>query len=492
MAEHRFRPLLRSPQRHGEPTTLSRSRLPNILAKLLGSVRSRIGAGFAAQGYNQAASIAIQLVSIPTLLHAWGVEVLGVWVTLTAIPTYLSLTDFGFSQVAANEMTICIAAANRERATAIFQSVLLLLIVLSVTLIGVIWAILYAVPLEHLIDLGSVRPNTGKAVIAALGANVIAGQFFVLFTAGYRAENKFAIMVLWIANTRVAEAAVLLGLALLTTEVVPSALGIAAVRLVAAVAVLFIVRRKTATWLRVGFRNVSLHELRQLTAPSLAYMLIPFANALINQGPVIILSTLGSAVQVAVFSTSRSFTRIGFSAIYVLNTTLQPEYSKMYGENDRAKINYLYKTHVVSGVALSIVYLVLMIPAKSLLFPLYTRGSINLGLPLFATLLAAVALEMVWSSFFTPVIALNKHPRSAVSLVGITILGTLVGVELIRSFGVTGAGIALMLTHVVICLVVGRTAAQCVVGIPNAPVSAEERERYNVALDRGMRHPVSR
>ena len=69
------------------------------------SIRSRLVKGFGANIYGQVVTAVVQLVGVPIFLWAWGTELYGEWLILFAIPSYLSMSDLGFSLSAANDMT---------------------------------------------------------------------------------------------------------------------------------------------------------------------------------------------------------------------------------------------------------------------------------------------------------------------------------------------------------------------------------------------------
>jgi hypothetical protein len=66
----------------------------------------RVGFSFGAQIYSQIVNIGVQIMLVPILLHAWGAQAYAVWLLLSAVPTYLMFSDFGFTLSAKNEMTI--------------------------------------------------------------------------------------------------------------------------------------------------------------------------------------------------------------------------------------------------------------------------------------------------------------------------------------------------------------------------------------------------
>ena len=66
----------------------------------------RIGWGVVSQVYNQGATILLQFVTTPMLIAIWGASQYGIWVIVSALPAYLVLLDLGFSQTAANDMSM--------------------------------------------------------------------------------------------------------------------------------------------------------------------------------------------------------------------------------------------------------------------------------------------------------------------------------------------------------------------------------------------------
>ena len=105
-------------------------------------VTRRILHGLGANAYGQLVVIVIQLAGVPILLHAWGTQLYGEWLILAAIPTYLSMTDLGFSQSAGNDMTARMARGDIAGALAVFQS--LSVLVYGLALAGLVLVALVA------------------------------------------------------------------------------------------------------------------------------------------------------------------------------------------------------------------------------------------------------------------------------------------------------------------------------------------------------------
>src|SRR3984957_16438478 len=85
-------------------------------------LRQRLMRGLGATALGPVVTALIQLGSVPILLHVWGVARYGDWLLLSAIPSYLTLTDLGFGDASGSEMSMSVAANDRNRALETFQS----------------------------------------------------------------------------------------------------------------------------------------------------------------------------------------------------------------------------------------------------------------------------------------------------------------------------------------------------------------------------------
>src|SRR5580704_12815917 len=89
---------------------------------IAGTVRRRLIRGFGATALGPVVTAIIQLGTVPLLLHAWGAAKYGDWLLLSAVPSYLGLSDMGFGTASGSDMTMRVAAGDREGALRTFQS----------------------------------------------------------------------------------------------------------------------------------------------------------------------------------------------------------------------------------------------------------------------------------------------------------------------------------------------------------------------------------
>src|ERR1700694_284726 len=108
-------------------------------------LRRRLLRGFGATALGPVVGAIVQLSSVPVMLHVWGAAKYGDWLILFAIPSYLTLSDLGFGDASGSDMTMRVAAGDRQGAIETFQSswVLLSLVSLFMALLAgvVVWQV---------------------------------------------------------------------------------------------------------------------------------------------------------------------------------------------------------------------------------------------------------------------------------------------------------------------------------------------------------------
>src|SRR6266853_4248178 len=108
------------------------------------NLRSRLLRGFSATALGPVVTAIVQVVSVPLLLHVWGAAKYGDWLLLSAIPSYLTLSDLGFGNASGSDMAMRVAANDRRGALETFQSSWVLvtlssLVALLLALMSVWW-----------------------------------------------------------------------------------------------------------------------------------------------------------------------------------------------------------------------------------------------------------------------------------------------------------------------------------------------------------------
>jgi hypothetical protein len=80
------------------------------------SVKKSIFKNGIAAGLQKLIKVAEQLFLIPFFIKYWGAAYYGEWLTLTIIPSFLALSEFGFGSATANTFLIKYASGDKQGA----------------------------------------------------------------------------------------------------------------------------------------------------------------------------------------------------------------------------------------------------------------------------------------------------------------------------------------------------------------------------------------
>lgn len=419
------------------------------------SVRRRIVRSLYATGFGQAVTVLIQLAGVPLFLHYWGVEKYGQWLILSAIPAYLSMSDFGFASVAANDMTMSVARGQKEAAVKTFHSTFAV-ILLAGAISGLAASAVILLQTETGLFPVSVIGASGVAVvIAAFWGQVVVGLLGALVSAGYRCDGNFAVGTFLGNAVRLGEFAVSVACLVLGGGFAAVALSVLVLRALGTCGLAADLRRRTL-WLSFGFRGASRSEIKRLLRPALAFMAFPLGNALSIQGFVLVVGWLGGGPGVVLFSTYRTMTRFPLQMMGMISSSVWPELSRSLGSGNVARARKLHRVAVTSSV-----WLVVSAEAALLVFGgpilrLWTAGEVPFELGLLFILAAEVAANSVWSTSSVVSVAVNRFEKIAVAYLVGTAGALALAVGLAQLWGLEGVAASLFVIDVAMSYLVLR------------------------------------
>ncbi|MCK1616110.1 hypothetical protein IVA96_05420 [Bradyrhizobium sp. 159] len=407
---------------------------------------------FGAQIYNQIVTLLVQLALVPILLHQWGAQRYGVWLLLSAVPSYLVFADFGFTLSAKNELTTSVASGDHKRAIHIYQSTFALLNIVVFVVLAILFSAISPSNLAHTFSLGEVSGESATRILLFLAGNVLLNQYLLLFAAGLRASGRPAEEVLWNASSRLAEGIVTIIAATLSNDLPTTALTIFLCR--GGIAILVWVRLRTvAGWLQLGFTYVSLSEVRRLAAPSFAFLAQSFAQVLLIQGPVVLLGSLTNPLAVATFSTCRTLVRLGTTAANLLNATFIPEYTRLYASS-RSLLWATFRWHVLATGFMLAGYIALLVSSGEYVLHVWTKDRIHAGYPWFFLMILAASSEMAWTTAAMPILAINRHVRLSYAYLAVSFICLASQAAALERFGLNAVAISLLVAHGTMLIVV--------------------------------------
>lgn len=413
------------------------------------SVRKRFLHGFAASTLGPVVTIVAQIVSVPIFLHAWGVKLYGEWLILAAIPTYLAFSDIGFGSVAANDMTMRVAANDRPGALETFQSSWLLITSSSFAVGAVFVAATHLLPLAGWLNLETMGEANARRVLDVLCTYALFSLQADLVTSGFRCEGGYALGMLFKNLLRLAETLAVTVLVAVSGSPLEAAAAYLIVRALGTAAMAAVMLRRSP-WLSYGTRHARRHCARRLLRPALAYMAFPAGNALSLQGMVLVVGSMLGPLAVVTFSTMRTLTRFGFQIMESVKNSVWPELSTAYGLSNWALARRLHRAACQVSLWSSLLTISVLFFLGDRIIAFWTHGRVATDPIAFRWLLLVIAANSFWYTSSVVTVAANQHERVAAFYLLGTTASLMLARVLIPGFGISGAAMALLAVDLIV------------------------------------------
>jgi O-antigen/teichoic acid export membrane protein len=415
----------------------------------------RIGLGVIAQGYSQGVSILLQLVTTPMLIAIWGASQYGLWLIVSTLPAYLVLLDLGFSQTAANDMSVKMAHDERTAARRTYESLVGLFLCVVIPALVFCAMVVCLVPLDWLGSDQAASMQSHRTAVILLIGYVAAALLSGVVSAALRAEGLFSTMIALNTTSRLLEGFGIVVVArFLGAGIEGAAAAMLAVRLLAT-AVMIATLHAKSDLLRLRIAHAEISEARRLLWPSVMYLGFPLGNALSIQGALLAVGFFLSPATVAAFATSRTLARLGVSILAAINQVFLFEYAvRMRNSRRLLRLGYLHLAVECIGL---VFFFGILLVFGARIYEIWLGGRVPFDQAVFLTVVCQSALESVWAACITPLIAWNKHAGVAASYVGGTAVAVL-GVA-----GILSAGGSLAQSMTVLAAMYGLLAIDAVI-----------------------------
>jgi O-antigen/teichoic acid export membrane protein len=371
----------------------------------------------------------------------------GEWIMLTAIPSYLSLTDMGFGSVAGNDMAMRVAAADRKGAVETFQSTLLLLLVMSLVAALIVAPLLWGAPLDKWLHITSLDSAQTRLIVALLSIYSLCTLHSSLLGSAFRSDGKYALIVSYLNVIRLLENAGMLLVLYRSGSPLYVAVTVASIRTVGTGS-LYLLLKYQLSWIRLGVSNASLRRLRDLTRPAIAFMAFPAGNGLSIQGMTVVIGLMLGPVSVAAFNSMRTLSRFAYQIIDSIKNSVWPELSAAYGAQNWPLARRLHRSCCQIAFWLSMMAVAVLAMFGPKIFRLWTHQRVAIDIPCFYVLLIVVIASSLWNTSSAVAIAANLHERLAVQYLFGTAAALFLAYVLMPHLQLVGPAVALLATDI--------------------------------------------
>ncbi len=411
-------------------------------------LRDRVIAGFGANSFGMALSIAIQLASLPLFLAVWDLHTYGVWLMISAVPAYLAMADAGMVTAAGNRMTMALGAGRVDEARRVFHSAqAFVLVVGGAVALLLLPLLLWAPwPLAASLDL--------RLALAALVLGVLLAFVGGLCDQWFRSTHRYAQGTMLGHAARLAEWAGGIAGLFLHGSFAAVAAGMLAGRLAGTLLSMALARSGCAL-LDWGLASADRRCVRELLRPAAGFLAFPMANALSLQGVTLAVGALLGPAAVAVFNTYRTLARIAIQASGLFSHALWPEFSRLHGEGATVALARLAWRASGGTALLALLLGVALYLAAPALLQVWTRGEIGFDATVFALLMAYAFVGGAWNVPRVLLMATNEHLRLALWALGAALACVALSALLAGTHGLAGAAVGMLVTELALALVCG-------------------------------------
>ncbi len=417
------------------------------------STKKRIALGFLSGWVSKLAGTIIQLIQVPVFLHFWSVPLYGEWMIVTSIPAYLSFSNIGFGNVAGNEMTMLMAAEDRDSALRVFQSCWWLIGIVCGTTILLLSGALYLLPVAQELKLTAIGEADTKWIIFYLGCSVLMGQLEQLLQSAYRCIGRYPYGSFIKSVMTLAAFACMIVPVMAGGGARVTALVFAGANILGTLTLCLLVRRDIP-WIKYGWTHASFAEIKKLSGPAFAFMGFPIGNALNLQGTLIAVGYALGPSEVVVFGTARTVSRVALQMVQMVNNAFWPEMSMAFGQKNAELTRTLHRRACQMALILAVFVVAGMMTVGPWFLSHWTGGHVPPSRTLLSVLLLVVVFYSLWSTSSTLMTAINRHQKLAAVYLFATTMTCLLCYILARRYGLYGAATSLLVSEVIMNLYV--------------------------------------
>jgi O-antigen/teichoic acid export membrane protein len=428
-----------------------------LAAQRRSRLRQRLMRGFGSTALTPVITAIIHLGSVPLLLHAWGPAKYGDWLLLSAISSYLTLSDLGFGDASGSDMSMRVAANDKDGALQTFQSSWVFVTLVSLAALLLASISVWWIPWQRWLNLSSASSPQAAAIVLVLAAYVVVAQQNGVVESGYRCDGHFATGVVFIAILRMVEVATATAVGVLGGSLLAVAFTYLALRILGTLGYAALLHYKSP-WICYGFHHARLETIKQMAGPSLGFMAFPLGYALNLQGLTILIGALSGPIAVVSFSTLRTLSRLNLQLAVVIKHALWPELSRAFGSGDISLVRRLHRHACQASLALSILGGALLWIFGPFIYRIWTHHQVQFEATCFHLLLLGVVTNSLWDMSAVVPMSINNHCRIAVAYAGSALLSLGLAWVLIPPLGAQGAAIALLVIDGCMTGLVLRTA----------------------------------
>jgi len=199
-----------------------------------------------------------------------------------------------------------------------------------------------------------------------------------------------------------------------------------------------------------SLKLVQVRRFKELFRKGLAFQAFPLGNALLFQGNLLIVQAILGPVAVTIFGTARTLVRTIAQALEMINQSIWPELSYLFGAGDFVKIARLHRIAVGVSIIVSLTGAFFLIFFGQTLYTFWLGKSLALSQHLLIFFLLPIPFNVFWFTSSVVHMATNQHEGLAKRYLVATCMSAVGCVVLSYLLGIEGAALSTLIADIVL------------------------------------------
>jgi O-antigen/teichoic acid export membrane protein len=392
-----------------------------------------------------------QLFLVPFFIAFWGPAYYGEWLTLTIIPSFLALSEFGFGSATANTFLIKYASGDKQGAATVAKTgvrIMTYLIGASILLSILIVFILYKFDVFE----KSLIPSSQAvfAVIILLISKII-GFYQQIFEAHFRAARRASLSINF--TTLISIANIVGGLIILVCG--GKVIGFAMVSLCISLVLypIYIILAERVLGLHQEAKGIYDPALvKNLVHKGFGYFLAPIWQAIYYQGCTFVVRIVLGPIAVTIFNTVRTLIRSSSQAFAMLITATYPDFQFELNAGRKDKALKIFLGTLGGNIILALVFIIGIGVFGETLYNIWTHKALTVPTDIWIIFIVSVLFYALWFTFSFIFEALNKPYTYTLASLVCAVIAVSISWLLCLKMGLVGAAIGNLCFDVLMCI----------------------------------------
>lgn len=397
--------------------------------------------------------ISEQLLLVPFFITAWGVDYYGEWITLTIIPSILSLSNFGFGTAAKNSFVLSYSSGKVEEAADIFKSGFLI-VTLSIIL-GILLSGLVIFILDSLKIFNQSLINREEAIISV--SILIFSRFLYfyseLFTARFIVARKadkstYLISFIGILNLLAAIITLTLGYGVII---------FAASQLLVSVLFTLVYSFIGLKILKIDFKYKSRlrrNFLFEVGKKGFSYFMNPISQLIYFQGTILVARVALGPEAVVIFSTVRKLVRSVNHGFHFIKASVLPEFQFQIASGNIQKAQKMYKVSFIITLFFTFLGALFLSIFGLYFYNIWTNNELEVPLLMWNIFNVGLIFASIWYSSEMVFEALNKPFYLAYWSIISSLFSVIMSYFLCKYFNLTGLALGCLFFDLILAFIV--------------------------------------